>query len=409
MVLRRGGHDRGVLLRRHAMDGGDAGPRALRAIAPFVTTDQYYEGWAYQGGAFQLGLQLALDAVVPGPGRGCARRMARARPPGGLRRAGRRRRRTTTSCSCHLPLRGLAELQGIRARTTTTGSTTRPTTTSGGPPRPGSRSGRLPSPPSTWAAGTTCSSRGPWPTTAGMKQHGGSEEARQHQRLVIGPWAHGPLTGWFPSGRYRAMARHRRRRHHRASAALVRLAAQGRRPGLAAEKPVRLFVMGANEWRDEDDWPLPGTRLRRLLPAQRRPGQHGRTVTAALDRRARRRARRRLPLRPRRPGPDDGRRHVPARAVDRGQRRAPDQRRRRGPADVLCYTTEPLGRAGRGHRPGDAVLQCLLVRPRHRLHRQAGRRGARRAGGDLADGILRARYRESLSEPRCSSRARCTR
>ena len=23
-----------------------------------------------------------------------------------------------------------------------------------------------------------------------------------------------------------------------------------------AKKPVRIFVMGANEWRDEDDWPL---------------------------------------------------------------------------------------------------------------------------------------------------------
>jgi len=26
--------------------------------------------------------------------------------------------------------------------------------------------------------------------------------------------------------------------------------------GMAAEKPVRIFVMGKNEWRDEDDWPL---------------------------------------------------------------------------------------------------------------------------------------------------------
>ncbi len=33
-------------------------PPALAAIAPFVTTDQYYESWAYQGGAFQLGFNL---------------------------------------------------------------------------------------------------------------------------------------------------------------------------------------------------------------------------------------------------------------------------------------------------------------------------------------------------------------
>ena len=26
--------------------------------------------------------------------------------------------------------------------------------------------------------------------------------------------------------------------------------------GVEKEKPVRIFVMGKNEWRDEDDWPL---------------------------------------------------------------------------------------------------------------------------------------------------------
>ena len=50
-------------------------PPALKAIAPFVTTDQYYESWAYQGGAFQLGFNLhwalsslALGEVTDGSG-----------------------------------------------------------------------------------------------------------------------------------------------------------------------------------------------------------------------------------------------------------------------------------------------------------------------------------------------------
>ncbi|MCC7122519.1 MAG: CocE/NonD family hydrolase, partial [Gammaproteobacteria bacterium] len=29
-------------------------PPALKAMAPFITTDQYYDKWTYQGGAFQL-------------------------------------------------------------------------------------------------------------------------------------------------------------------------------------------------------------------------------------------------------------------------------------------------------------------------------------------------------------------
>ena len=33
-------------------------PPALKAIAPFITTDQYYDMWTYQGGAFQLGFML---------------------------------------------------------------------------------------------------------------------------------------------------------------------------------------------------------------------------------------------------------------------------------------------------------------------------------------------------------------
>ena len=33
--------------------------------------------------------------------------------------------------------------------------------------------------------------------------------------------------------------------------------------GRRDEPPVRIYMMGANEWRDEKDWPLPGTEWRR--------------------------------------------------------------------------------------------------------------------------------------------------
>src|ERR1700721_2309449 len=58
MVHRCGGHDRRGLIRRPPGGGGGPAPRGRRAIAPFVTPDQYYDGWAYQGGAFQLGFNL---------------------------------------------------------------------------------------------------------------------------------------------------------------------------------------------------------------------------------------------------------------------------------------------------------------------------------------------------------------
>ncbi len=36
----------------------------------------------------------------------------------------------------------------------------------------------------------------------GMKQRGGSAVARHHQRLLIGPWSHGAMTGIFPERDY---------------------------------------------------------------------------------------------------------------------------------------------------------------------------------------------------------------
>ena len=43
-------------------------PEALQAMAPFVTAADYHEGWAYQGGAFELGFNLSwtLPALAMG-------------------------------------------------------------------------------------------------------------------------------------------------------------------------------------------------------------------------------------------------------------------------------------------------------------------------------------------------------
>ncbi|MGA2018614.1 MAG: CocE/NonD family hydrolase [Opitutaceae bacterium] len=88
---------------------------------------------------------------------------------------------------------------------------------------------------------------------AGIREHGGSEAARQGQRLVVIPGGHagfgrkvgevdfGPdsvLDTWEYGLRW------------------FDWVLKGVDNGMAREKPVRLFVMGRNVWRDEDDWPL---------------------------------------------------------------------------------------------------------------------------------------------------------
>ena len=137
-------------------------PPALAAIAPFVTTDQYYESWAYQGGAFQLGFNLHWTFWSLAPGE--MDRRTGAPVPGDLP-PWSPPLTTMTSCTggCHC-----GDRPSSRAwrPITTTGWTTRPMTSSGGQ-RPHLRlSGTSWSRRSTWGAGTTFSSRGRWPTTS---------------------------------------------------------------------------------------------------------------------------------------------------------------------------------------------------------------------------------------------------
>ena len=40
----------------------------------------------------------------------------------------------------------------------------------------------------------------------GMKQRGGTELARRNQRVIIGPWTHGNLSGSFPEREFGAAA-----------------------------------------------------------------------------------------------------------------------------------------------------------------------------------------------------------
>lgn len=90
-----------------------------------------------------------------------------------------------------------------------------------------------------------------------LAQLGSGERTRRHQRLVAGPWNHNgmqvrpdadPAAGscfdfspQAPTMRFFA--------HH----------LQGDLTGYDEEPPVRIYVMGANMWRDEQEWPLART------------------------------------------------------------------------------------------------------------------------------------------------------
>ena len=93
----------------------------------------------------------------------------------------------------------------------------------------------------------------------GIKQHGRTEKARQSQKLIVGPWVHGPgnintqFAGEFDFGVDAAKDFNEMR------LPWFDYWLKGIDTGIMDTPPVRIFVMGRNEWRDEADWPLPDT------------------------------------------------------------------------------------------------------------------------------------------------------
>jgi putative CocE/NonD family hydrolase len=92
-----------------------------------------------------------------------------------------------------------------------------------------------------------------------MRKHGATPETRQ-SKLLVGPWSHGSflnLVGELNFG-------------FGSSAAFIDLQMdiislqvrwfdhwlKGNDTGMLKEAPIKLFVMGANVWRDEQEWPL---------------------------------------------------------------------------------------------------------------------------------------------------------
>ncbi|MGA3322930.1 MAG: CocE/NonD family hydrolase [Terriglobia bacterium] len=91
-----------------------------------------------------------------------------------------------------------------------------------------------------------------------IKERGGSDAARHGQRLMVGPWFHGPLTGKTGDIDFGPSARSDDKEFHINELRLrwFDYVLKGVTNGLQNEKPVKIFVMGRNAWRDEDDWPL---------------------------------------------------------------------------------------------------------------------------------------------------------
>ncbi len=177
-----------------------------------------------------------------------------------------------------------------------------------------------------------CWLRGSLVGFTGLQAQAHTPGVRRGQRLLIGPWVHGTPSGEIDFG---------------PQSVVDRLPIQvrwfdhwlkGVDTGMLDEPPVRLFVMGANVWRDEWEWPLARTRY---TPYYLHSGGHANTLDGDGA------------LGPEPPGeePPDSYTYDPDDPVpSHGGRTlttvtlggAYDQRAVEARTDVLCYTTTPL-------------------------------------------------------------------
>jgi len=93
---------------------------------------------------------------------------------------------------------------------------------------------------------------------AGSKARGGSDAARGGQRLLVGPWYHGPFGSKVGKVDFGPEARGGGEVFDTDKLMLrwYDYLLKGVTNDSEREKPVKIFVMGLNTWREEDDWPL---------------------------------------------------------------------------------------------------------------------------------------------------------
>jgi hypothetical protein len=197
---------------------------------------------------------------------------------------------------------------------------------------------------------------------AGLRAHAATDRARRNQRLIVGPWTHARPT---TSTRRIGDVDYGEEAGFDSEALMVSWFRHWLGGATAAgdypSPPVRLFVMGENRWRDEQEWLLARARSTTLHLAS-----DGSANTAAGNGR--------LAWHLAEGAPTDTFTYDPHTPVPTGTAgaysRAPtDQRDLERRGDVLVSQQRAARRATRGHRSVTLVLWGQFVGPRHRLHR----------------------------------------
>jgi putative CocE/NonD family hydrolase len=228
----------------------------------------------------------------------------------------------------------------------------------------------------------------------GMATKGKTETARKQSRMIIGPWGHGSSqkTGDLDFGPQAHVD------WHGIQLRFFDYWLKGEQNGMDREPPVSLFVMGRNEWRLENEYPLARTQYRKLYLASNgkansnrgdgrltwdEPEPASKPDTYKYD--------------PDNPVPSVGGNNCCGTPTLAGPR---DQRPIEVRNDILVYTSDYLKEdlevtgpvkvvvyASSDAPDTDFVAKLIDVYPDGHAY-------------NMAEGIVRARYRESLSAPK---------
>lgn len=372
-------------------------PPALRAISPYLSTADHHEGWTYQGGAFCLGFALrwAFASLALGE---VDRRVAAGEATPDELLAFAVEAHGSDALYDRLPLTDVPELSDLAPYYLEWLSHPayddfwRPLAAR-------ERSAAITVPAHNVGGWYDVFIGGTLATFRHMRTTAGSPRARSLQRLVVGPWSHDVHGGRFVDRDYGPFAGIDELDLTGLQLRWFDHVLRGLDNGADRDPSVRLFIMGDDVWRDADDWPLPGTvwtdwHLHSGGLANTADGDgvldvaapgHEPADTFRYD--------------PRDPVPTvGGATYLPGGTV--GANAGPRDRRgveRR--ADVLCYTTPPLERPVEVIGPvtltlfvSTSVVDTDVTGALVDVHPD-GRAEL------LTDGILRARWRSSRSEP----------
>ena len=182
----------------------------------------------------------------------------------------------------------------------------------------------------------------------GMSQKGGTEQARKGSHIVIGPWGHG-ASREFGDIDFGSTA------NVEALDLQVRWYdywLQGIDNGLAKEPPVKLFVMGRNEWVFEQEYPLARTDYRSFyFPSDGRANSDKGTGALSWKKPAAKSAPDRCAYDPAKPVPSLGGNNCCGTPTPTGPK---DQRPIEGRQDILVYNSDALQEEPRS-RSGQVV------------------------------------------------------